>query len=236
MEPPHTYVHETSSSVVHHEDYLNHRDDQALCGVAFENPAQLDPTIPPAEVCPNCEARLPEYHLTFWREKAEAATAELDQLRIKYRELAETAQVSGDLSGETHESRRQGHAEPETGATAEQSEATPARLLDQAREELVKLCRGFDETVPYWRVKNSMDAFSDKLGSEERVLLAEEIGAEGSLIRWCMKEIEGLGWQVSNSPVHADADSMMDAWTEDYYQTPKKTKRRLGWHRSHDAS
>jgi hypothetical protein len=29
---------------------------------------------------------------------------------------------------------------------------------------------------------------------------------------------------------------MMDAWTEDLYQPPKKTKWRLGRSRSHDAS
>jgi hypothetical protein len=81
-----------------------------------------------------------------------------------------------------------------------------------------------------------MDAFSDRLASDERVLLAEEIGAEGSLIRWCTREIESLGQQVTNSPVHSDADTMMDAWTEDYYQTPKKTKWRMGRSRSHEAS
>jgi hypothetical protein len=37
--------------------------------------------------------------------------------------------------------------------------------------------------APYWRLKNTMQAFSDKLSSDERVLLAQEIGAEGSLIR-----------------------------------------------------
>ena len=74
---------------MHHGDYLNRRDDQALCGVAFENPAQLDPTIRPVAVCPDCEAKLVEYHLKWWRERAEAATAELDELRVKYRELAE---------------------------------------------------------------------------------------------------------------------------------------------------
>jgi hypothetical protein len=89
VEPPHSYVHETSSSVVHHRDYLNRRNDQALCGVAFEYPAPLSPTIRPVAVCPDCEAKLVEYHLRWWRERAEAATAELDGLRIKYRELAE---------------------------------------------------------------------------------------------------------------------------------------------------
>jgi hypothetical protein len=250
VEPPHNYVHEASSSVVHHEDYLNRRSDQALCGVAFEQLARLGPTIRPVAVCPDCEAKLAEYHLTWWRERAEAATAELDGLRIKYRELAEyvdnqrrqdhglqhPASVMGDPSGENPEIRRETGAEPQAGWTGNQSESTATPLLDQVRKELLQLCRLFDEAVPYWRVKNSMDAFRDKLNSDERVLLAQEIGADGSLIRWCTREIEGLGWQVTNNPVHGDADDMMDAWTEDLYQPPKKTKRRLGRSRSHDAS
>lgn len=245
VEPPHTYLHETSSSVVHHGDYLNRRNDRALCGVAFGNPVPLGPTIDPDAVCPDCEAKLAEYHLKWWRERAEAATAELDGLRAKYRELEESvdnqglqrpAQVSGDSSGEESDTRSEIAGQTQAGATDEQAETTPTPLLDQARMELLELCRPFDEAVPYWRVKNSMDAFSDKLTSDERVLLAEEIGADGSFIRWCTRELEGLGWRVTNSPVHADADTMMDAWTEDYYQAPKKTKWRRGRSRSHGSS
>ncbi|HET6733120.1 hypothetical protein, partial [Mycobacterium sp.] len=224
VEPPHSYVLETSTSVVHHGDYLNRRDDQAFCGAALENPAALDPTSRPVAVCPDCEAKVVEYHLKWWRERAEAATAELDELRVKYRELAEYVdderrQVTEVPSGEKPESRREIDEEPQTSSTAEQDETTPTSLLGQARKELLELCRGFDETVPFFRVKNSMEAFSDKLKSDERVLLAQEIGADGSLIRWCTKEIEGLGLQVSNNPVHGDADAMMDAWTQDLYQT-----------------
>jgi hypothetical protein len=250
VEPPHSYVHEASSSVVHHQDYLNHRNDQALCGVAFETPARLGPTIRPVAVCPDCEAKLAEYHLKWWRERAEAATAELDELRVKYRELAEDvdnqrrqaagpqhpAPVMGDPRGENPESRHEIDGEPQAGATSEQGETMPTPLLDQARKELIELCRPFDEAVPYWRVKNSIDAFSDKLKSDERLLLAHEIGAGGSFTRWCISEIEGLGWQVTNSPVHGNADDMMDAWTEDFYQPPKKTKGRLGRSRSHDGN
>ena len=250
VEPPHNYLYETSSSVVHHEDYLNRRNDQALCGVAFENPAPLGPTIRPVAVCPDCEALLVEYHLKWWRARAEAATAELDGLRVKYRELAEhvdnqrrqvaglqhPAQVREDPSGENPESRRESEGEPQAGSTAEQGETTPASLLDQARKELLELCRRFDEGVPFWRVKNSMEAFSDKLNSDQRVLLAQEIGADGSFLGWCTTEIEGLGWRVTNNPVRDDADDMLEAWTEDLYQTPKKTKWRLGRSRSHDPS
>ncbi|HVQ53436.1 MAG TPA: hypothetical protein VMS92_25675 [Mycobacterium sp.] len=231
---------------MHHGDYLTGRNDHALCGVAFENPVRLGPTIRPAAVCPDCEAKLAEYHLKWWRETAEAATAELDGLRVKYRELEEyvdnqsrqvagmqdPAPVMGDPSGEISESRREIDGEPQAGATSEYGETTPTPLLDQARKELVALCRPFDEAVPYWRVKKSIDAFDDKLKSDERVLLAHEIGADGNFIRWCVKEIEGLGLRVTNSPVHGDANDMMDAWTQDLHQPPKTTKWRLGRSRS----
>jgi hypothetical protein len=236
VEPPHIYVHESATSVVHHEDYLNRRSGQALCGVSFESPTPL--SVRPAAVCPDCEARLAEYHVRWWRERAEAATAELVELRVKYRELAELhgpAEIREDVSAESVASPSEIEEEPRVDSRAEQGETTPTPLLDQARKELLGLCRGFEDAVPYWRVKNSMDAFSDKLESDERVRLAREIGADGSLIRWCTREIESRGWKVTNSPVHADADTMMDAWTEDYYQAPKKTKRRLGWSRSHEG-
>jgi hypothetical protein len=249
VEPPHSYVHDTSSSVVHHGDYLNARDDRALCGATFDRPALLGPTSRPAAVCPDCEAKLTEYHLKWWRERAEAATAELDELRVKYRELAESvdtqrrhvagsqhpAPVREDPGGQEPESPHELDREPQAGVTGEQG-TTPTSLLDQVRKELTELGRRFDETIPYFRLKNSIDAFSDKLTSDERVLLAHEIGADGSLIRWCTKTIDDLGWQVTNNPVHGDADDMMDAWTHDLYQTPKKTKRRLGRPRSRDAS
>jgi len=225
VEPPHSYLHDTSSSVTHHEDYLDPRNNRALCGAMVQNPAQPASTIRPVEVCPDCEAKLVEYHLAWWRDKAEAVSAELSLLQVKYRELV----------GDPDDRRSEPSGEPQAEPTV--AEEAPATLLGQARKELLELCQRFDGSVPYWRVKNTMDAFSDKLNSEERVLLAKEIGADGSLIRWCTREIEGLGWQITNSPVHADADSMMDAWTEDYYQTPKKTtKWRLGRSRSHDAS
>jgi hypothetical protein len=233
VEPPHSYLQETSSSVVHHQDYLNANADQALCGVTLTNSVPLDPAVGPVAVCADCEVRLVAYHLKWWRERAEAATAELDELRIAYRALVE---ASGEPSEASAESRMEIAEEPQPGPTADQAEPTQTPLLDQARKELVELCRRFDDAVPYWRLKNSMDAFSDRLNADERVLLAQEIGAGGSLIRWCTTEIEKLGWHVSNSPVTGDADDMADAWTHDLYQTPKKTKWRLGRARSHDAS
>jgi hypothetical protein len=208
-------MHEASSSVVHHSDYLNRSNDQPLCGATFEKPARLDPTIHPVAVCPDCEAKLPEYHVIWWREKAEAAIAELDELRAKYREPAKNADnerpapVTEDLAGD-------------------HDETAPTSLLDQARRELLELCRRSDETVPYWRVKNTTDAFTDKLKSDERLLLAQEIGTDGNFVRWFIREIEGLGLQVTDSPVHGDAGDMMDAWTHEIYPPPKKTKWRLG--------
>lgn len=198
--------------MLHHEDYLDHRSDHALCGMALENPAALGPGRP-AAVCPDCEAKLVEYHLTWWRETAEAATAELEALRIKYSEL----------SGQTLE-----RVPPQPESTAEQDEETPASFLGQARKELLELCRRFDGTVPYRHVKSSMQAFSDRLNSDERVRLAEEIGADGSLIRWSTAEIERLGWRVANNPVSGAADDMVEAWLHDSYQVPKKSGWRLG--------
>ena len=40
-------------------------------------------------MCPGCEAQLVVYHLEWWREKAQVATAELEELRVKYRELGD---------------------------------------------------------------------------------------------------------------------------------------------------
>ncbi|MFG1930894.1 hypothetical protein ACGFK1_09595 [Mycobacterium sp. NPDC048908] len=215
MEPPHTYLQDASSPVVHHQDYLNRRDDHALCGLALDNPAQLDPTDQPASVCVDCEARLVEYHLRWWRETAEAATAELDELRIKYRELTDPERQAGDAGDQVR-------------ASGDPTYTPLTPFLERARKEFLELCRQFDDAVPYWRVKNCMDAFSDKLDSDERVLLAQEIGADGSLIRWCTTQIESLGWQVTNNPVSGEAEDMMDAWTHELYHPPKKTKWRLG--------
>jgi hypothetical protein len=220
---------------VHHRDYLNHRDDHALCGVALQDPATLSDGVRPVSVCPDCEGKLVEYHLTWWRDRAEAATAELDELRTKYRELADRVDNQRRSEGE-HTDSRQHEGVPQGDSTAEVAEPEPTTFLGHARRELLELCRQFDGTVPYWRLKNTMQAFSDGLTSDERVLLAHEIGAEGSLIRWCTTQIESLGWQVADNPVSGDAEAMMDAWTHDAYQTPKKNKWRLGRPRSHNGT
>jgi hypothetical protein len=236
VEPPHTYLQQTSASVVHHRDYLNRRTDHALCGVALDDPATLSQGIRPVAVCPDCEAKVVEYHLTWWRERAEAASAELDELRVKYRELAERVEHQRRSEGENTDSRRQREDVPQGGSTAEDAETEPTTLLGLARRDLLELCRQFDGTVPYWRLKNRMQAFSDKLTSDERVLLAQEIGADGSLIRWCTTQIESLGWRVADNPVSGEPEAMMDAWIDDAYQTPKKTRWRLGRSRSHDGT
>lgn len=202
-------------------DYLNRRDDHALCGLTLTSPTAFDQPADPTALCPDCAAKLTVYHLAWWRERAQAMAAELDELRAKYRELA-------------------GHPDEQPAASSnsrvETADVDPVSLLDHARVELVALCRQCEEAVPYWRLKNAMQAFSDKLNADERVLLAQEIGADGSLIRWCTTEVVTLGWQVSNSPVQGEAEEMWDAWTHDSYQTPKKTKWRLGRGRSQDAS
>jgi hypothetical protein len=242
VEPPHGYIWETSASVVHHVDYLNRRDDHALCAVALKNPTTLGQTAPPDAVCTDCEAKLAEYHLTWWRNTARAATTELDELRVKYRELAEyadsqhrqlaavqpLAHVEKTLSAEPPESRRELEVEPQHDSPAKQAGTTPTPFLDHARRELMELCRRCDEAVPYWRLNRTMQDFSEKLNSDERVLLAQEIGTDGSLIRWCTQEIENLGWRVTSNPVHGEPDAMWDAWAQELYQTPRKTRWRLG--------
>lgn len=215
--------------MVHHRDYLNPDDHHALCGVSLENPTALDEAAAAVAICPDCEAKLAEYHAEWWRARAQAAEAELEELRIKYREL----------SGGADAPRRQrviAESAPTSGAPAIDDAKEPASLLDHARAELLGLCRQCDENIPYWRLKTTMQAFSDKLSTDERVLLAQEIGADGSLIRWCTTEIVNLGWQVTNSPVQEESEAMWDAWTHDAYQTPKRTKWRLGRSRSRDAS
>lgn len=207
VEPPHSYIREPSASVAHHADYLERRENHALCGAALEAATTL--TTADA-ICPVCEGKLVLYHLEWWRDKALAATAELEALRARHPEPEESpAQVEPDAS---------------TG----EPDAEPTTLLDHARRELATLCREFDEAVPYFRLKNTMQAFSDRLESDQRVLLAQEIGGDGTLIRWSTMEVEALGWHVSNSPVQGETEATWDAWIQDSYQPTKKGKRRFG--------
>ena len=222
--------------MVHHRDYLNHDDRQAFCGVEFDSPAALVRATAEVAICPDCEAKLAEYHVRWWRERAQAAEAELEELRIKYRDLSEAADRMRRRQVSTEGAQAPGQEEPQGAPAAGHDEKEPTSLLDQARAELMGLCRQCDGTVPYWRLKAAMQAFSDKLSSDERVLLAQEIGADGSLIRWCTTEIVNRGWHVTNSPVQEESEAMWDAWTRDAYQTPKRTKWRLGRPRSQDAS
>jgi hypothetical protein len=195
--------------VLHHADYLGLHKDQALCGVAFQNPLIQNDTRNADAICPDCEAKLVEYHLAWWREKALRATAELEALRAKYGEPAESVD-----------------AEPSRDFTDEAAE--PTTLLDHARRELTELCLQFDGAVPYFRLKNAMQAFSDKLETQQRVDLAQEIGADGSLIRWSTTEVESRGWSVINSPVQENTDMMWEEWLHEAQQAPTKAKRRFG--------
>jgi hypothetical protein len=207
VEPPHSYIREPSASVAHHADYLERRENHALCGAAMES---ATPANSPDAICPDCEETLVTYHLAWWREKALTATAALEALRAKYGE--ETPP----------------QVEQEQDDSNEEPAAEPTSLLDHARRELTKLCREFDDAVPYFRLKNAMQAFSDGLESDQRVLLAQEIGGDGTLIRWSTTEVVSLGWHVSNSPVQGDSEANWDAWVQDSYQAPKKSKRRFG--------
>lgn len=229
VEPPHSYLRDASAAVVHHSDYLNRRDDHALCGLAVEDPVLLER---PSAVCPDCEAKLVEYHLVWWRDRARTVTAELDELRSRYRELLENA---GWTQGEP-ESTVQVNAVVAATDRVSVDDAEPTSLLGHARRELSVVCRQFDGAVPYRRLKTAMQAFSDRLSPDERVSLAQEIGADGSLIRWAATEAGNLGWRVEGNPMQSEPEEMWDAWTRDAYQTPKPNRWRFGRPRSHDAS
>lgn len=205
----------------HHSDYLTSRDDHALCGLALTDSTALTEPDAAASLCPDCEAKLVEYHLEWWREKALAATAELDELRVKYRELQMQAGIQPPAEPQVDEP---GHDE----GPADDADAELTPFLARARQELTELCRQFDGAVPYWRLKNTMQDFNDKLETHQRVLLAEEIGSDGSLIRWATTKVETLGWQVTNSPVHENTEMMWEEWLHESHQAPKKTKRRFG--------
>ena len=212
VEPPHSYVRETSTSVVHHADYLVRRETHALCGATLENAATLPQPASADAICPDCEEKLVFYHLEWWRGQALAATAELEALRVKHGELEESAPA---------------HAHKED-STDEPADTEPTTLLDRARRELADLCRQFDDDVPYVRLKNAMQAFSDRLESHERLVLAQEIGGDGSLMRWSTTAVKALGLQVANNPVQDEPDPMWEEWIQDSYQAPKQPKRRFG--------
>jgi hypothetical protein len=227
VEPPHRYLREPSASLVHHADYLNARDDHALCGAALQSPNATTQPGSAEVLCPDCQAQLVVYHLEWWRQTAEAATAELEELRAKYREL------QGDAGTERLDSAP---AEVDEGSSEEPSaeESESKTFLDLAQQDLTELCRQFDGAVPYFRLKKTMQVFSDRLDSHQRVLLAEEIGADGSLIRWATTRVEARGWEVTNSPVQENTDMMWEEWLHESQQAPKKAKRRFGRSRSHD--
>lgn len=217
MEPPHTYLLEPSGSVAHHADYLNVRADYALCGVVFQDPAAVTKSETADAVCPDCEAQLVVYHLKWWREKAETATAELEALRAKYGETAPVAAEVEDI---------------QVAAVIETASSEDTTFLARARREVTGLCQQFEGTVPFYRLKNAMQDFSDTLTDDERLLLAQEVGSDSSLIRWATIEVETLGMSVKNNRVQENNDSMMwQEWLEEAQQAPapaKAPKKRFG--------
>jgi hypothetical protein len=205
--------------VVHHADYLNALDDHALCGELFEDPTALTQVDGADSLCADCEARLVEYHLQWWRSRAFAATAELDALRVKYPELVQSADTeSPDIPT----------AEVEQDQAAARGPAEATTLLDSARRELAELCAQFDGAVPFYRLNNTMQDFSDKLSDEERLLLDRSIGSDSSLIRWATTEVESLGLSVTNNRVRENSDMSWQDWLQESQQVPTKTKRRFG--------
>jgi hypothetical protein len=220
VEPPHSFVRDASASLTHHADYLNRRGDHSLCGLALKDPVTLGRTSGADAVCPDCEAQLITYHLEWWRAKAQEATAELEELRAKYRELTESADTDSPHTAATDV----GH---DLGSPAGSAPNEAPSFLDRARRELTDLCRPLDSAVPFYRLNNLMQEFSDKLDDDERVLLAQEIGPDSSLIRWATTEVENLGLSVTNNRVQENSDMMWEEWLQESQQAPK-TKRRFG--------
>lgn len=87
MEPPYYYVRERSASAAHHWDYINGRNDQALCGHDYQDPITLGAVDRPKAVCRACQARIPHYEAIWWRKQAESSLAELTALRLRHAEL-----------------------------------------------------------------------------------------------------------------------------------------------------
>lgn len=204
---------------MHHADYLNASADHALCGVVFQNPTALTQTDTADAICPDCEAKLVVYHLQWWRARALAATAELDALRAKYPDPVQSTDTgSPDVPA----------AEVERDQAAESGLAEETTFLDSARRELTELCAQFESAVPFYRLKNAMQDFSDTLDDDERVLLAQEVGSDSSLIRWATTEVETLGLTVTNNRVQESSEMMWEEWLQESQQAPTKTKRRFG--------
>ncbi len=190
--------------------------------LVFQNPTALTQTDTADAICPDCEAKLVVYHLEWWRARAQAATAELEVLRVKYRELAQSADT------ESAHVATAGMEQDQVGSAAESAPTEATTFLDHARCELAELSRPFDGALPFFRLKNTMQEFSDKLDDHERVLLAQEIGSDGSLIRWATTEVESLGLSVTNNRVQENSEMMWEEWLQESQQAPTKTKRRFG--------
>lgn len=86
-EPKYAYVYEPATDVVHHRDYLNGYPDQTLCG-SQNVKVRLSPiVVVPHEVCPDCLAKLPEYHAKWWSDQFKSLSDELMRLRADYQRL-----------------------------------------------------------------------------------------------------------------------------------------------------
>lgn len=206
--------------MVHHADYLNGVDDHALCGVSIQEPTALTQVDTADTVCPDCEAKLTVYHLEWWRSRAVAATEELELLRVRYRELEERAGIPAPAAEPAHD-------DVAVSAPANNADTEPTTFLDQARRELTELSAQFEEAIPFFRLKNTMQDFSDRLDDHERALLAQEIGPDSSLIRWATTEVETRGLSVMNNRVQKNEDMMWQDWLQESHPAPK-TKRRFG--------
>jgi len=199
--------------VIHHADYLNGRDDRALCSAELQDATAVPRVDATDAVCGDCAARLTAYHLQWWRAKALALSAELEALRAKHPELVEAPAAPAVEV-------------PVPASEADRTEP-PATVLDSARRELAGLLEQFEGAVPFYRLKNAMQDFSDRLSDDDRLRLAQEIGPDSSLIRWATAEVERRGLSVANNRVQKNEVMMWQEWLQESQPAPKP-KRRFG--------
>ena len=190
-------TYEVVRLVAHHADYLERREDHALCGATLENADTLINQAVPTQFALTAKKNWFATISNGGASKALAATAELETLRAKYGELDGTPLVQLE----------------EEGSTEEPAETEPTTLLDHATRTRGPLS-GIRRRGPLCSPEEHEQAFSERLESHERLVLAQEIGGDGSLMRWSTTAVKALGLHVANNPVQEEPEAMWDALVE----------------------
>ena len=93
MEPPFYYVRDSVSKAAHHWDYFHDRHSHGLCGHAFEGSIAYEGPKRPSKVCRRCQDALPAYEARWWRETAETAAHEQENLAARLEKAERQAEV-----------------------------------------------------------------------------------------------------------------------------------------------